>query len=153
MSTVMKVSNEKLNQVELALSRQPKDQEILSLNAVESLAKMIDRDEVKGWEEVCKRAIQDSGLFDSEVADSLEMDKGQFSKTLSGGNLQQRRLEPFCKAVGNIVPIQVLLYRLGYEVVRLKSVVEKELEQEKATSAELRKELETITRFMRESRV
>ena len=137
MSTVMKLSDSQLNQVELALSRKPKSQELLPLREVAQLAALVDRDEVKGWEAVFKRAITYSGLFDSEIADALEMDKGQLSKTLAAGNLQTRRIEQFNEAVGNKIALQVWNYRAGYEMKPLLSTLEQELEQERREKEEM----------------
>lgn len=137
MSTVMKLSDSQLNQVELALARRPKSQELLPLSEVSQLAALVDRDEVKGWEAVFKRAITDSGLFESEIADALEMDKGQLSKTLTAGNLQARRIEQFNDAVGNRIVLQVWNYRSGFELKPMLSTLERELEREREEKEEM----------------
>lgn len=149
MSTVAKLSNANLSQVEFDLSRQPKKQELLELSEIRNLADLIEREEVKGWEAVCKRAITDSGLFDSEIADSLEMDKGQLSKTLAAGNLQMRRVEKFNQAVGNKIVLQVWNYRAGFEMKPLLSETERKLAETERENQELKNELAAITKFMK----
>ncbi|MCG7985035.1 MAG: hypothetical protein JAY90_20075 [Candidatus Thiodiazotropha lotti] len=149
MSTVTKLSDRQLTQDELDLSRKPKHQELLALSEVRHLAELVEREEVKGWEAVFKRAITDSGLFDSEIADSLEMDKGQLSKTLAAGNLQTRRIERFNRAVGNRIILQVWNYRAGFEMKPLLSETERKLAETEKENLELKNELAAITKFMK----
>jgi hypothetical protein len=141
MSIAPKLSDSQLNQIDFALSRKPKNQELLALSEVEQLAELVEREEVKGWEAVFNRAITDSGLFNSEIADALEMDKGQLSKTLAAGNLQTRRIERFNKAVGNKIVLQVWNYRAGFEMKPLLSTLEKELERERKEKEEMASKL------------
>lgn len=148
MSTVTEISNAGLNQVALPLARAPKRQPLLPVDEVAALAAKVERDEVKGWEDVYRKAISDSGLFDSEVADAMQMDKGQLSKTLAAANLQTRRINEFCRIVGNSIVIQVFNYRADLEAVPMQSLLEKELEQERAKSKELEAKLAHFQEFM-----
>jgi len=138
----MKVSNSELNQVVLPLSREPKKQELLPIEQIQLLSEKIDKDEVNGWKDVYVRAIGDSGLFESEVADALEMDKGQLSKTLSAANLQTRRIEEFCRIVGNQIVLQVFNYRMGFEMKPMQTKLEKRLAEAEAEKEAMQQKYE-----------
>lgn len=155
MTTADEISDGQLSQVVVPLTRAPKDQGIIPLSEVERLAAAVERDEVKGWETVYRKAITESGLFESEIADALGMDKGNFSKTITGGAMQQRRIRAFCNAVGNRVVLQVACYLVGCELRPLESELERQNRElrEKVADLERRREIEIgLLREIREGK-
>lgn len=140
MTTNPKITDKELSQVAIRLSRQPADQELAPLSVVATLAAGVEHDDVKGWEAVYRRAITDSGLFESEIADALGMDKGNFSKAISSGAMQQRRISAFCKAVGNRIVVQVSGYLESCELRPLETELERENRELREQLQELKKQ-------------
>ncbi len=149
----MKNTNDQLQQVVLPLSRSPERQPLLSVGEIDGLVEKVGRNTKKGWEAVYRRAIADSGLFESEVADYLRVDKGNLSKMISSGGLQQYRIRMFCDAVGNDIVIQVAAQLGGNELSPMQSTLEKQLAQERTEKAELETKLEYFKDFMRLAKV
>lgn len=94
-----------------------------------------------------------AGLDDKEMAAALDMDPGQWSRVKSGqANFPTDKYELFMNACGNEIPLRWLARRRGYELRRLLSSVEEELEATKARLVERERELDIIKRFARETR-
>lgn len=151
MTTNPEITDRRLQQVVVPLSRKPKNQELLPLSKVASLAEGVLRDSQKGWEAVFNLAVAESGLFESEIADALEMDKGNFSKLKAGG-LQHHRLHRFCQAVGNVIVLQVDAYLAGAELRPLESALESENRKLREQVAELERRRQIEIDLIRELR-
>jgi hypothetical protein len=94
-----------------------------------------------------------AGLDDQQVCAALQIDPGQWSRVKSSqANFPTNKYVEFMNVCGNEIPLRWLAIRRGYELRRLLSSVEEELQRTKAELAEEKAKNETITRFVRETR-
>lgn len=101
---------------------------------------------------VINLAIDVSGLQDEQVAEFFETTPGNMSKYRSGTyNYPQDKLGPLSKFLGNRIIPRWFALQEGCTLQPMLSTLEEELAAERATNQKLRSELETITRFVRET--
>ncbi|RDH91859.1 MAG: hypothetical protein DIZ77_06395 [endosymbiont of Seepiophila jonesi] len=88
-------------------------------------------------------------LTEGEVADALGINKGQWSRIMSGtAHFPTEGVHTFNKIVGNTILTRYDAYIEGYELRPLKSKLEKQLEDERTENAELQAKLEHFQEFM-----
>ena len=89
-------------------------------------------------------------LTEGEVAGALGINKGQWSRIMSGaGHFPTESVHRFNKVVGNTILTRYDAYQEGYELRPLKSKLERQLEDERAENAELHAKLEHFQEFMK----
>lgn len=92
-----------------------------------------------------------SGLNDQQIGDALELDAGQMSRIKRGDmHFPPNKLMQLMATCGNEIPLRWLAMKRGYELKRRLSAVEEENERLRARLAERDREIEIVTRFMRE---
>jgi hypothetical protein len=116
----------------------------------------IDRDHVRRLPSL-RRAINYSlSLADMDPKEAygpLEMDKAIWSRIVNGNMSFPADDLPKLKAItGNEAALLWIAHACGYELRPLRSELEQQLEAERAKSAELERQLEVITNFVRSSR-
>lgn len=113
--------------------------------------------EVHTWGAALRRCVDLSGLSDKVVAAELDIDRGQFSKTMSGQiGIMPEKLDKLQEICGNRFPDMWRLYGNGYDIESLhrrETELERELRISRERIAELERDNETITRFIRAAKV
>jgi len=100
-----------------------------------------------------KLCFEHPGLDDKQAASLMDLDPGQFSRIMGAtGHFPTNRYVEFMERMGNDAPLIWLANRRGYELRRIQTDVEQQLEAERAKSAELERQLEVITNFVRSTR-
>jgi len=90
---------------------------------------------------------------DKVICRELELDAAQWSRIKSGqAHFPADKYNDLMDICGNEAPLRWLAQKRGYGLVRLKSEVEIENENLRAQLAQREKELDVITRFMRDTR-
>ena len=97
---------------------------------------------------LCKEV---SGLTDLQLAQELEMDPSHWARVwVSRAYFPVDKIENFMDLCENIIPLQWLALRYGYELKPLKSTVEKENDSLRAENERLQRDLAVIKGFLRE---
>lgn len=97
--------------------------------------------------------VQASGLTDGEISSDLEIDPATWSRTKNGqANFPPDKLEHLMERCGNHVPLQYLAMRSEFELRPLRSALEVQLDDLRAQLADRDREIETIKRFVQETR-
>jgi hypothetical protein len=112
--------------------------------------------EVKTWAKAMQRAADLSGIGRKALAVDIEMDEGQFSKTLGGQlGVMPDKLCAFMDACGSEFPLMWLNHQRGYDVEAMRqreTELQQQLRAEREEKEALKRELATITKFVREAR-
>lgn len=103
-----------------------------------------------------RRAIRYSvslpDLDPKQVYEPLDMDKAIWSRIENGGmSFPADQLLTLADVTHNDAPLAWLAHRRGYELRPLKSELQEQLDAERAANVELRRQLETITNFVRQT--
>ncbi|NPT59061.1 transcriptional regulator [Paraburkholderia sp. 5N] len=94
-------------------------------------------------------ACDASGLEDKEIAMSLNIDAGTFSKMKKGmATLDADLLVQFCKIVGNQIYPEWLAYQVGCTLVMIQSEAERRAEEERAKREEAEKENKLLRQLL-----
>ena len=97
--------------------------------------------------------ISSSGLEDTEIVLTLEIDAGHWTRIKRGdAHFPPNKLVPLMELCGNDIPLRWLAMRCGYELRPAQSALERRLEEAEAARREAEQRLETITQFMRDTR-
>lgn len=93
-------------------------------------------------------SVQVSGLGEKEIYLPLGIDKGQWSRILSGqAHFPINKYEQFMDLVGNEVLLIWLAYRRGKGLVDLEDAKDKTIRDQAAQISELNKEIETLVKY------
>ena|ERR1700676_936983 len=113
--------------------RETIESETLKIMSAESM-KIIELSRtIKTWAQALRTSINISGLSDDQVRLELDIDKGNFSRMLSGQvNFPIDRLNELCRTLGHSLPLYWIGYQGGFDLVVLPKTLEKELEKERA---------------------
>lgn len=103
-----------------------------------------------------RRAIRYSvslaDLEPKQVYEPLDMDKAIWSRIENGGmSFPADQLGRLAEITRNEAPLTWLAHQSGFELRPLKSELLEQLEAERATTADLRRQLETITNFVQQT--
>lgn len=95
-----------------------------------------------------KLSIQVSGRDEKEIYMALDIDKGQWSRIISGNaHFPQDKYEQFMELVGNDVFLIWLAYRRGKGLHDLEDAKDKTIREVRAENADLRREIETLVKY------
>lgn len=95
-------------------------------------------------------AVDTGRAEDKEIYLSLGLDQAQWSRIRSGkAHFPPNLLDPLCDIIGNEIPLRWWARKRGYGLVRLKSHLEAELEQERAKNTELELKLRHFEEFQK----
>jgi hypothetical protein len=108
------------------------ESETLKIMSAENL-KIIELSRtIKTWAQALRTSINISGLSDDQVRLELDIDKGNFSRMLSGqANFPIDRLNALCRTLGHSLPLYWIGYQGGFDLIILPKTLEKELEKER----------------------
>jgi len=91
-----------------------------------------------------------SGLNDQQICQELEIASAQWSRIWSdGAHFPPEKITTFMDLCENIIPLQWLALRYGYELKPMKSTVEKENDSLRAENERLQRDLSVIQTFLR----
>ena len=94
-----------------------------------------------------------SGLQDDYIASKLDMQPAQFSKCRSGlAHFPPKKLPKLMKVCKNLIPLRWLALHCGMELTPLVSTMERQIHDLERQLAARDEEIETIKRFVRETR-
>lgn len=97
--------------------------------------------------------INYSCLEDKQIYGLLGLDQAQFSRIKNGSmNFPPNKEDELMTICGNEIPLRYSALKRGKELVPLKSTLEDENEVLKAELADAHRDLETIKRFVKETR-
>lgn len=127
-------------------------QERLPLRIVRDIKEtMEDNDlaKIKDFHAAIRKCVDNSGHDDKFIAIDLDIDQAQWSRIKSGqANFPPSKIGLLMDVCGNEIPLRWLAWSRGYGLVRLKSAVEEELEQERQRNAELEMKLKHFEEFV-----
>lgn len=114
------------------------DREVLKIMTVQNSKNIELAKTLTLWPHVLRHAVNQP---DDALALSLEIDKGNFSRILSGqANFPIEKLIKFCRLVDNDLPLHWLAYQAGYELrVIPKTLEEKIIEKDRLIEEQARK--------------
>lgn len=99
----------------------------------------------KSWTQAIKTAMRLGNVSDKEIYIELDIDKGYFSRILSGdANLQNDKIPQFCEIVGNDLLLHWLAYQRGYELRILPKTLEEKLSAKEKEVEELKEKLSYV---------
>ena len=128
-------------------------QQSLSLRVVRDMGNTVEDSVISKQPDLLsaiKLCISSSGLNDNQVAMELEIQEAQFSRILKGqAHFPPNKLEALMDFCGNEIPLRWLAMHRGYGLVKLKSRLEGELEDEKQKNAELEMKLQHFEEFQK----
>lgn len=97
--------------------------------------------------------IQASGLIDKQVYDRLDIDAATFSKIKSRqAYFPACKLDQLVNICGNDAPLRWWATKRGFELVPMRSDLERQLASERAARIEAERKLEIVTQFVKETR-
>lgn len=98
-------------------------------------------------------AVTVSGLDDKQIYGPLDINHAQWSRIRGGGaNFPVDQLDEFMNIVGNDIPLRWLAFKRGYELKPLRSALERRVLELEAENEQLRRDKNTIVRFVQETR-
>lgn len=100
-----------------------------------------------------KLAMEVGGCDDKQMAIDLEIDPGQWSRIMGGTAFYPtNKYLQFMQLCGNDIPLVWLAHQRGYELKPLRSDLQRQVDELTAEKAELQRQLETITEFVKRTR-
>ncbi|MEO1035202.1 MAG: hypothetical protein AAFX44_06535 [Pseudomonadota bacterium] len=94
-----------------------------------------------------------SGLSDKQIYGPLDISPAHWSRIKTGSmHFPENKLDHFMDVVGNEIPLIWQATRRNKQLVPMRSTVEQERDEARAEVADLRRKLETITQFVKETR-
>jgi hypothetical protein len=88
---------------------------------------------IKTFDEAIRVAIRAWGRAEKQIYLELGIDRGNFSRMLSGeANFPPRFLPKLCQIIGNDFILAWLAYQQGYELRIIPKILENQLEKERA---------------------
>lgn len=102
--------------------------------------------------ESIRYSIRKRNLTEKQVLMELNIDKGHWSRIMSGeAHFPLEKIFDLFSITGNVIPLQYIAMRAGYEIKPLQSVLEQELSEVKNKNEKLEGQLDAITALLKKA--